>query len=372
MKTILYIISEIDKALEFEWTAEHLKDDFNLHFILLNPTSENPALAQFLASWNIPCNIIAYKNKIEIPKIILSLYHHIKKIKPDIVHTHLLQANMLGLTAAKWAKVPVRIYTRHHSSFNHIYHPKKVWYDHYTNKNATHIVAISPIVQQILIEWEKVNPKKIFLIPHGIDFKTFNHVPSLRVESIKQKYQIETHYPVIGVISRWTEWKGIQYIIPAFQKLLAHYPDALLLLAGKGGEYASVIEKMLKNIPCDNYRVIGFEPDVPALYQSMDVFVHAPIDAHSEAFGQVYIEAMASKIPMVCTISGIAHNLVKDKWNAIVVPYKNSDAIYESMMYLLSHPDLKEQLRQNASQSVKEFSVEKKVFLLKKLYQDIV
>jgi glycosyltransferase involved in cell wall biosynthesis len=368
MKKILYIISEIDKALEFEWAAQHLKDDFDLHFILLNPTSENPALAHFLSSLNIPYTIIEYKKKIEIPRIIFTLYHHIKKIQPDIVHTHLLKANLLGLTAAKLAGVKTRIYTRHHSSYNHIYHPNKVWYDHYCNFLATDIIAISPLVKKILMEWEKVPEHKIHLIPHGIPFQMFQNVSEEESTTLRKKYNPQNKYPVIGVISRFTQLKGIQYIVPAFEKLLKHFPNAYLILAGAEGDFASQINKQLSQLPQDSFCKISFEKNLPALYKLFDIFIHTPIDEHSEAFGQVYIEAMASEIPIICTISGIAHQLVKNKRNALVVPYKNSNAIYEAIIQLIKDPSLSNTISAYAKENVKVFSLENKVKLLKELY----
>lgn len=367
MKKILYIISEIDKAFEFEWVAQHLKDDFDLHFILLNPTSEHPALTQFLSSLNIPCTIMNYKKNIEIPKIIFTLYYRIKKIQPDIVHTHLLKANLLGLTAAKLAGIKKRIYTRHHSSYNHIYHPNKVWYDHYCNFLATDIIAISPIVKDILINWEKVLPQKIHLIPHGLPFEIFQNVNKEDIALLKKKYNTLDKYPVIGVISRFTEWKGIQFIIPAFEKILHQYPNAYLILAGAHGDYNN-INKLLSHLPPSSFCKITFEKNLPALYKLFDIFIHTPIDEHSEAFGQVYIEAMASEIPIICTMSGIAHQLVKNKRNALVVPYKNSNAIYEAIIQLIKDPTLRNTIIAYAKEDVKVFSLENKVKLLKELY----
>jgi glycosyltransferase involved in cell wall biosynthesis len=104
------------------------------------------------------------------------------------------------------------------------------------------------------------------------------------------------------------------------------------------------------------------------LYKLFDIFVHTPIDEHSEAFGQVYIEAMAAGVPLICTISGIAHNLIQDKKNALVVPYKNSDKIFEAILTLLNDKTLRENLINQAKQDVVPFSLEKKINRLKELY----
>lgn len=368
-KKILYIISEIDKAVQFEWTAEKLKHNFDLHFILYNPISKNPVLAQFLNSLNIPCAIIRNNKKIEIPKIIFSLCHHIKKIQPDIVHTHLHKANLLGLTASKIVGIKKRIYTRHHSSYNHIYHPNKIWQDHYCNFLATDIIAISPLVKKILIEWEKVPASKVHVVPHGFKLDEFTHIPENRVNTIKNKYNITNQQPIIGVISRYTQWKGIQYIIPAFQKLLSDYPDALLILANATGDYSYEIKQMLKNIPKKNYIEIIFENDVFALYKIYDIFIHTPINEHIEAFGQIYVEALAAGVPSIFSLSGIANEFINHRKNAIVVSHQNADEIYNAIKLILSDNKLKNLLIKQGKEDIKQFDFENYMNALKKLYE---
>jgi len=109
---------------------------------------------------------------------------------------------------------------------------------------------------------------------------------------------------------------------------------------------------------------------MPALFKTFDVFVHTPIDNHSEAFGQVYIESLAGGIPMVCTLSGIANECVKHLENAIVVDYKNSKDIYNGMKLILENKNIREKLINNAPLSVKQYTVENKFNLLKQIYNE--
>ena len=162
---------------------------------------------------------------------------------------------------------------------------------------------------------------------------------------VKDRYRLNDCFPVVGVISRFTEWKGVQYIIPAFKKLLSTYPNAVLLLFGADGDYKKEIVELLEALPEKNFRQVSFEKDVAAAYHVMDIFVHVPIDNHSEAFGQTYVEALAAGVPSVFTLSGIAPDFVVDQKNALVVPYKNSEAIYQAMLKILQEKTLQEGLR---------------------------
>jgi len=365
---ITYIISNIDKALAFEWVEQYLnKDKYNLSFILLN--SGDSVLETYLSKKNVLCKRIHYTGKKDIPKSIYHIHRFLKKNKISIIHTHLFDANICGLIAGWMAKIPKRIYTRHHSNFHHQYYPHAVKYDKLANRLSTDIIAISEVVKRILIEDEGTPKHKVHVIHHGFELSDFSSTPISAIELLNKKYNSNMQHPVIGVISRYTELKGIQYIIPAFEKLLKIYPDALLILAGGTGSYKNEIKKLLDQIPDKNYLEIKFENNIFALYRVFDIFVHVPIHNEMEAFGQTYVEALASGIPSVFTLSGISNEFIKHKHNALVVSYKNSDEIYNSIIELLEDKSLREKLIFNGKKDVNSlFELHKMISSLEAVY----
>jgi glycosyltransferase involved in cell wall biosynthesis len=352
MKTkVLYIISDIDKAIAFEWIAEQLdREKYTLEFLLLNPGDS--ALEDFLRKNNYPVTRYRCRGKRDWIGAFFKVLVYLLRTKPDVIHCHLLQANIIGLTAARLAGVRRRIYTRHHSSLHHVYHPKGVFWDKLANALATDIVAISDNVRRILMEWEHVPAAKIRLIYHGFLLDSFRYVPEDRVKKIRTKYELQAASPVIGAIARFTEWKGVQYIVTAFKEVLQDHPQAMLLLFNGVGDYADEINQMLGEIPRENYRVIKFENDIGAALHAMDVFVHVPIDSHAEAFGQIYIEALAAGVPSVFTLSGIAVDFVRDGENALVVPFKDAQSIHAAINRLIEDRELRAALMSNGQRDV--------------------
>jgi glycosyltransferase involved in cell wall biosynthesis len=367
-KKITYIISGVHKALAFEWIAEHLHNEkFTLNFILLNRIDSD--LEDFLRQKKIGVTRVSYSGKKDIPKAIYRVARILNKTRPHIVHTHIFDANLVGLIAAHITGIAKRIHTRHHSGYHHDYHPRMVKYDKLVNFLSTDIVAISKTVETILIQWEHVNPQKIHLIHHGFDLKSFENVESDSVAKLSATYNPRNQYPVIGVISRYTEWKGIQFIIPAFSELLKTYPGALLILANADGDYKTEIQLLLKNISPENFIEIPFENNIFALYKLFDIFVHTPINGHSEAFGQTYVEALASGIPSVFTLSGIANEFIINRKNALVVPYKDTDAILAAMKELLSNTETTKEMVAFGKHTVMEkFRLDKMMSELEQLY----
>ncbi|CAN5506736.1 glycosyltransferase family 4 protein [soil metagenome] len=370
-KRVTYIVSNVDKALAFEWIADYLNEQkFSLNFIILN-SKENCTLETELIKRNIPSHYIHYESKKNLFKAIRRTFQLLKTNKSDIIHCHLFEACIIGMLAGKLAGIKKRIYTRHHSNYHHIYFPSAVKYDKLINWLSTDIVAISKNVEQILIAKENVSQKKITLIRHGFPLESFQNISTERTQKLKEKHNInQPHNPVVGVIARYTEWKGVQYIIPAFKKLLLEFPDALLVLCNATGSYQAEIEKLLNTLPATSYLEIKFENDIFAMYSIFDIFVHVPIDINSEAFGQTYVEALAYGTPSVFSLSGIAPEFIEDKKNALVVPYKNSEKIFESVNFLLNNITIASKLKEQGKADVnKMFSLDKMISLLENLYE---
>jgi glycosyltransferase involved in cell wall biosynthesis len=352
VESVAFIISGIQKALAFEWIAEEWDwSRSRLSFVLLNP-GPSP-LEEWLRQRQVPVYHVPYRGKGDLPKAIEQVYRILKKNKIGVVHCHLFDACLVGLLAARLAGVKKRVYTRHYATFHQVYFPRAVYYDKFINFLATHIVAISRNVTDALRK-EGVRSSKIHLIHHGFKLAEFAAVTPERQVRLRKKYALTGKGPVIGMISRYFELKGIQYVIPAFKRLLADFPDAHLVLANATGEYAPVIKALLAGMPAGNYTEIPFEEDIAALYHAFDVFVHVPINEHIEAFGQTYVEALAAGVPSVFTLSGIAPEFIESGINALVVPFQDEEAIYRAVSQLLRDEPLRAKLIEEGRADVQQ------------------
>jgi glycosyltransferase involved in cell wall biosynthesis len=364
---VTYIISNINKALAFEWIASHLDKKFLLNFIILNPADS--VLENFLVEIGVPVKRITYLGKKDVPRAIAQVLAYLYKTKPDIVHAHLFDACIVGLVSAKLLGIKKRIYTRHHSTQHFDFYPNGVKYDKLINWLATDIIAISKIVEDVLVQREGVPVEKVSLINHGFMLNTFAFPDPGKLSHIRVKYNPEKQYPVVGVISRYIELKGLQYIIPAFKQLLIKYPDAKLVLAGAVGAYKTKVKELLQSLPKQSYIEIPFEEDISSLYHIFDIYIHVPIDKYIEAFGQTYVESLAAGVPSIFTLSGVANDFIVHRQNAWVVPYKNSEAILEGMLEILANKELTVLLSNKGKIDVyQRFTLDKMLEKLKYLY----
>lgn len=365
---LTYVVSDVSRALGFEWIIEEIdKKKIDLSFILISgPGTE---MEKFLLQNSVKYIRIEYKSKLSLPNAVLQSFLFLKKNRSLAVHTHLFTGSFIGLIAAKLAGIQKRFYTRHYATLNHEYHPNAVKWDNYLNKKATKIVAISENVKQTLTEKEKVDPKKVVVIPHGFKLELFHDPDKEKVKTLHTKYNPSNKAPVIGVISRFTELKGVDYIIPAYKELLNSHPNAMLLMFNALGDHEKKIQELLNELPKESYRTIEFENELPALYPIFDLFIHVPVNKNIEAFGQTYIECLASGVPMIATLSGIAPEVLIDRENCIVVPYRDSNSILNASKLLLKDEILRNKIKANSYPSVyKLFEIKRMITQLEELY----
>ncbi|NND76949.1 MAG: glycosyltransferase family 4 protein [Flavobacteriales bacterium] len=366
---ITYIISGVNRSLAFEWIGKELdRSKFDLEFILL--FNGKPRIEKILRQNGSEVHTINYKSKRSIPRALLVMLYLLLKNKPDIVHTHLFEATLLGSVLAKLIGVKKRLQTRHHATSNLIYHPKMVKWDKFNTSLATKIIAPSKNVAKTLVEKEDVDLNKVEVVYHGFKIDEIENVPVEKVEQLRSKYKIHSNEgPIVGVISRYLELKGIQFIIPAFKRLFKDHPNAKLILANAVGPFKNEIRRLLKEIPEDRILEIEFENEIFALYKLFDLFVHVPVNETVEAFGQIYIEALASGIPSIFTLSGVAAEFVRPGHDAVVVDFMNSEEIYLGMKKILSDQVFREQIIENGRKGLSKFEFHHFIKELERLYE---
>lgn len=366
-KHVVYIVSDVHKSLAFEWVVSRLKNHCKLTFILLN--ASHSSFENFLTRERVDVRRISYSGKKDAPLAFIKIFLYLLSKRPLIVHAHLFDATLVGLTAAWMARIKKRIYTRHNSTYHHLYHPNAVKYDRLANFLATRIISISQATDEVLMKMEGVSRAKIETIPHGFDFGDFMTPALGRVNAVREKWKIPTGSPIVGVISRHIEWKGLQYIIPAFIEFLKSSPNAILILANATGPYHETVLTLLKGTPRRNVILVPFEEDVIALYKSFDVFVHTPIDSTCEAFGQTYVEALAAGVPSIFSLSGIAREFIEHGRHAWVVDFKNSTEIISGLLNVLGNAELRKQLIENGRQAVtSRFDIDSMITRLQQVY----
>ena len=248
----------------------------------------------------------------------------IGKMKPQVIFASGLIATYSCIIPALVTKGSKFIYTRHHSdahwSANRIF-----WrlLDRIAHLSFTKIVAVSNVVRSCLIH-EGCPESKITTIWNGIDLTTFSKIRGLR--------EPRGHSGLIriGIVSRLEKWKGVQHTIKAVINLLESNPEKNVNfeISLTGANYFPVeheLQTLL--IQADEMGIIRrleWQSDMKDFYQHIDVLIHVPESERVEAFGMVYIEALASGTPIIATVSGVLTDIPQLQNYIFAVRYQDS------------------------------------------------
>ena len=221
-------------------------------------------------------------------------------------------------------------------------------------KKMDKIIVTSPNMKDSSKELENFQDK-IEVIPLFVDTTHFYYREKNKREFLLSRFKNKKE-KIVMYIGRLGRYKGLEYLIEAFQNL--DKKNGLVII-GKG-----VKEKELKT----KAQELNLENDIlfldhvpyeelPEYYSSADLFVLPSID-RGEAFGLVVIEAMACGVPVVTTELGTGtsfHNI--DGVTGRVIESRNSISLAKAINEILENPNKYE--KQNIVNRAKDFSYDK-------------
>lgn len=237
-------------------------------------------------------------------------YQIAKELELEIIHTHTeFGAGFLGKMVANRLHIPV-VHTYHtmyedylHYIANgkvvrptHVKHFIKMFVNH-----STGVVCPSQRVVDTLKRYDVDVPMKI--IPTGIEVDRFIRpdITSVETEALREKLGIQNGELMILSLSRISYEKNIHVIVQQFPEVLMSFPNARLVIVGKG-PYRDELEELVEQLGIQKYvQFTGEVPheDVACYYHAADYFVSA---STSETQGLTYAEAIASGTQ--CVVEG--------------------------------------------------------------------
>lgn len=334
-KSIFIILSDVNASPQLLSIMKYLKVE-NCRFQVVLIADYQIKLADDMASEGIAFRQLSHTSKYFSFKLFWRVFLRLVCNRPDMVYASGQFASAIGMICSFFLRVPTRVFTRHHSHYHYEYNMRfGIFVDRLTNKMATHIVAVSSLVKDILITMDKVPKEKISIIFNGINLQEF-----LRMRLISKKRIFlagdRREALQVGMIARMTDWKGVEYGAMAFVEFVKAYPNANLTIVGAFSDSYTNIYNILKVLPSEKYSLKESYNNIPEFLSKLDIFIHVPIGPKDEAFGIVYVEALSVGAPSVFTISGILHELPDVNKYAEIVPYKDAKAILVSMLKLAS------------------------------------
>lgn len=270
---------------------------------------------------------IGLTNSVTLPKAYFTLSKIIKSFKPDIVHTHMVHANILTRLIRVITPMQKLICTAHNSNEGGAlrmlsYRITDSLANLTTNVSNTAVIAF---------EAKHAVPKNSMLtVYNGVNFDNFTYEPEAKATIVKE-LNLSVDTKIILAVGRFNAQKNYFNLLSAIHTLKERSSISFVLLIAGDGELRDEIEQSIKALDIsDNVILLGRRHDVPTLMSACDVFV---LSSDYEGLPTVLIEALACQAQIVSTdVSGV-HEIV-DVYGKIV-PTKNpialADAIKDSL-----------------------------------------
>lgn len=279
----------------------------------------------------------------------------VKSFRPDVVHAHMVHANIFTRLNRALCPVPKLICTAHSS--NEGGKARMLAY-RLTNRLSDINTNVSQEATQAMISKGAFTKKTVVTVYNGINLNNFKNNPkSIRLE------QNTLNFITVG---RFTDAKDYPNLINAFAILKKNNRAINLTIVGNG-ELRDQIESLIKELELEeDVTLLGRRSDIPQLLSQADIFVLA---SKFEGFGLVVAEAMACECYVVATDSGGVAEVMGNTGK--LVPIQNSQALADALQnaIALSSKDRMQNNRKARARVEQFFSLETSVQKWLALYE---
>jgi glycosyltransferase involved in cell wall biosynthesis len=273
---------------------------------------------------------------VNITSGIFKIWRILQRGKFDVVNTHSRQDTIIAAPAARLAKTPLIVRTRHLASrVNSLL--TYTWLPHC-------VTTVSKYVRQQLID---------------------RGVPAARVESIytpvvleqpvehstlRQELGLKDTDVIVGCVAVLRPNKGHRALLDAIAPLMEIHPDLHLVIVGGGSPvFEQLVEKIEELKLSSRIHLLGTRRDVPNLLAGFDVFC---LPTRQEAMGTAFVEAAASGLAVIGTdVGGVGEMLVNEQ-TGILVPLDDLQALRTALARLIENPPLRAKMGQTGKDRI--------------------
>jgi glycosyltransferase involved in cell wall biosynthesis len=321
-------------------------------------------------------NLATPFHPVELPKFLRTKFlqkvqslHN--KEKFDIIHSHGGVAGFYG-----------RLMKKHNPELKSVHTIHGI---HYINLESFFIRSFSKAIEQYLVQFTDkticvsrsdfitaaeikiTNEFNTVVIPNGIDVSKFSvHEKSLKL--LNELGLNETNF-VIGNISRFDVQKNQKLIIQAAYYLVRKFPEMRFIFVGKG-KFLKRMMEYTRESGLGKYVIFTGELyDLPEVYSIFNIFV---LPSFWEGMPYVLLEAMASKIPVICSSLPGLNEVIMNNFSALTIDPFDMDDLFKKILILYSNEDLRNKLNVNAFEAVKKYDEKMLIKDYEKIYMEVM
>ncbi len=292
-------------------------------FVGLDDADPTPFYAQ-LDDLEVPYTRLSAPRDID-PSLAIRLRRAIGAFRPDIVHTHLVHADVYGAAVAGRATV---VSTKHNDDpfrlgqFGHV--------ERLCARRARHIICITEALARFNVERVGIPAAKVSVVHYGLDDLPTAWGP-------RGGPTLPADARVLLAISRLEQQKGLDVAIRALAEVRTRHPNAVLVDLGLGSQRDELQALAEAEGVADGVFLAGSVGDVTDWLRRAELFVHP---ARWEGFGLALLEAMLASLPVVASSVSSIPEIVEHGSTGLLVPSDDVPRLAQAIGSLLDEPDL--------------------------------
>ena len=314
----------------------------------------------------------------------------VERVSYDLVHSHYWLSGWVARELARERRLPtVHMFHTLGKMKNAVAQSEKerapserIRVEEELMRDMDRVVAATPLDRRQMTDLYRADPKKIRIIPLGVDLDLFRPIP--RDKAIAAiGMDIPSQHHLVLFVGRLDPLKGLETLFEALCQLRRSEPRLArkLCLAVVGGDADRDGVRLSDDLECldklkqdmDVTDLVVFlgsraQDKLPYYYSAADVCV---VPSHYESFGLVALEAMACGTPVIASRVGGLQLTVEDGVTGLLVPAGDADALAEKLKLILLGADLREQLATNARRRAQAYTWQSVADQMIDLYEEL-
>jgi len=320
-------------------------------------------MAQQFRSAGIEVRTLGLSRKTDV-SVALRLRSLLKELRPDVLHTYLLHANVLGRIIGRLTGVPAII-----GSERTIGQARR-WgrlATKLTNPLTDAVEVNSEIGGKAIVSDLGVPSNKVELVRSGLDLAAFS--ASTKRADIRSELGLNDNHHLVTFIGRLRPVKGVEYGIKAFAVASVQHQNLRIALAGEGEQLGYLQDLTSQLGISENVTFLGVRNDLPDLLAATDSVLMPSLN---EGFPRTAIEAMAAGKPVIATRVGGTPEAIIDGETGILVPAKDVEAMAAALSNLVDDTELQTRLgTAGRARAQQNYSLANYLSRLDRLYQQL-
>jgi glycosyltransferase involved in cell wall biosynthesis len=288
----------------------------------------------------------------------------LKELRPDVLHTYLLHANVLGRIIGRLTGVQAII-----GSERTIGQARR-WgrlATKLTNPLTDAVEVNSEIGGKAIVSDLGVPSNKVELVRSGLDLAAFS--ASTKRADIRSELGLNDNHHLVTFIGRLRPVKGVEYGIKAFAVASVQHQNLRIALAGEGEQLGYLQDLTSQLGISENVTFLGVRNDLPDLLAATDSVLMPSLN---EGFPRTAIEAMAAGKPVIATRVGGTPEAIIDGETGILVPAKDVEAMAAALSNLVDDTELQTRLgTAGRARAQQNYSLANYLSRLDRLYQQL-